>query len=183
VPRRRVLAEGAAYALVEERGEAEARGARILAEIAGAGQTTERVEALTSERSAGGLARAIALALADAGWSSEDVEIVCWSPQGNAGDSAILGALDLALGPRGRDVPLVTTALHIGLAEASTGVFTLAALLGAWADGRGVWAERTGLAAIDGRAKPRPFGRTLCLASSEIGYNLALAILPEGGAA
>jgi 3-oxoacyl-[acyl-carrier-protein] synthase II len=183
VPRRRVLAEGAAYAVVEERGAAAARGARILAEIAGAGQTTDAAEPLGGERSPDGLARAIGLALLDAGWSPGDVEIVCWSPQGNRGDRLALAALDRALGARGREARLVTTALHTGLAEASSGVLTLAALLGAWADRGGAWAERTGVPAIDGRAGPGPSGRTLCVATSETGYNLALALAPEGGGA
>jgi 3-oxoacyl-[acyl-carrier-protein] synthase II len=180
IPARRVLAEGAAYAVIEERAVAAARGARILGEIAGAGQTTDAAVELGARRTPEALARAIAQALAAAGWEARDVEIVCWSPQGNRGDASCLEALDLALGARAREVPLVTTALHTGLAEASAGAITLAALLGAWADGCGGWAERTGVPAIDGRAAPRGPGRALCVASSEIGFDVALAIAPEG---
>jgi 3-oxoacyl-[acyl-carrier-protein] synthase II len=180
---RRVLAEGAAYAVVEERAVAEARGARILAEIAGSGHTTDAAAFGGAARTPDALARAIALALEAAGWSADDVGLVCWSPQGNRGDTAVLEALRAALGKRAEAVPLVTSALHTGLAEASAGAVTLAALLGAWADGRGLWAQRTGVPAIDARPAPPAPTRTLLVASSGDGYNLAIALAPEGGAA
>jgi 3-oxoacyl-[acyl-carrier-protein] synthase II len=180
---RRVLAEGAAHVVVEERALAEARGARILAEIAGSGHTTDAAAFGGAARTPDGLARAVAAALLAAGWSADDVGLVCWSPQGNRGDSVALEALRAALGRRGETVPLVTSALHTGLAEASGGAMTLAALLGAWADERGPWAQRTGVPAIDGRPAPRIPTRALLVASSELGYNLAIAIEPEGGAA
>lgn len=180
---RRVLAEGAAYAIVEERAVAAARGARVLARIAGSGHTTDAAAFGGAARTPDGLARAIALALESAGWSADDVGLVCWSPQGNRGDAVTLAALEAALGARGKTVPLVTSALHTGLAEAGSGVTTLAALLGAWADGRGMWRERTGVPSIDGRAAPQGAARALLVATSDQGFNLAIAIEPEGGAA
>jgi 3-oxoacyl-[acyl-carrier-protein] synthase II len=180
---RRVLAEGAAYAVVEEHAVAAARGARILAAIAGSGHTTDAAAFGGGARTPGALSRAIALAMAAAGWAADDVGLVCWSPQGNRGDAAVIAALEAALGAPGAAVPLITSALHTGLAEASTGVVTLAALLAAWADGGGAWAQRTGLPAIDGRAAPAAPVRTLLVAASADGFNLALALEPEGGAA
>jgi 3-oxoacyl-[acyl-carrier-protein] synthase II len=180
---RRVLAEGAAYVVVEERAAAEERGARILAEIAGSGHATDAAAFGSASRSPDGLTRAVAAALEAAGWSSDDVGIVCWSPQGNRGDAVVLEALRAALGRRGEEIPLVTSALHTGLAEASTGAMTLAALLGAWADGRGLWAQRTGIPAVDDRPAPQRPTRALLVASSGEGYHLAIAIEPCGGAA
>jgi 3-oxoacyl-(acyl-carrier-protein) synthase len=181
---RRVLAEGAAYAVVEERAEAVARGARILAEIAGCGQAAEPAAFPFAARTPDALARAIRAALADAGWAPDDVELACWSPPGNRGDAATLAALRAALGARAEAIPLITSALHTGLAEASGGMATLAALLGAWTDGGGPWAERTGIPAIDGRSAARAPARTLLLATGADGYHLALALAPAewGGA-
>jgi 3-oxoacyl-[acyl-carrier-protein] synthase II len=180
---RRVLAEGAAYLVAEERETARARGARILAEVAGFGQTFDPSGFLESSTDVTGLADAVTEALGRAGWSADDVGLVTWSPQGNRRDLATIEALKQALGERGARIPLVTSVFHTGLAESASGTATLAAVLASWADGGGLWPQRTGLSRIDGRPLPDRPVKTLALAASDLGYHLALALAPEAGGA
>jgi len=176
---RRVLGEGAAYVVLEELEQARDRGARLLGEVVGFGQTTDFEEFYAPNTDPDGLARAIREALADAGWSAEDVGLAVWSPQGNRGDTKTLDALRAAL--PGRDVPLITSVFHTGLSEATSGVATLAAMLAAWGDGGGLWPQVTGVDALDSMELPDRPVPTLAIATSELGFNLALAIAPFAG--
>jgi len=181
LPDRRVLAEGAAYVVVEELEPALDRGARVLAEVAGFGQTTDWAGFVDGPTRPDSLAAAVTGALASAGWEARDVGLVCWSPQGNSGDARFLAALEQALGGRAAEVPLLTTVFHTGLAEASSGMTTLAALLQAWSDGGGLWPQLTGVEDLDRRPAPARPVRTLLVATSELGFNLAIALEPGGG--
>ncbi|MFO8072697.1 MAG: beta-ketoacyl-[acyl-carrier-protein] synthase family protein [Polyangia bacterium] len=175
---RRVLGEGAAYVVAEDRDAALRRGARPLAEVCGAGQAMEIDTFLDPIESTAGLETAILRALETADWEPGEVELVSWSPQGNRRDLRVTAALERALGPHGREVPLVTSVFHTGLAESASGSATLAALLAAWCDGGQPWPQITGLEEIDERPLPRGPVKTLLLATSELGYNLALALAP-----
>ncbi len=178
---RRVLGEGAAYIAVETKRDALERGAPILAELRGFGMTTDTQGFHEPNRDPAGLARAIDEALVCAGWSPADVELVLWTPQGNSGDLKLLEGLSRSLGagPAER-LPLVTSVFHTGLGEASSGTVTLAAVLAAWSEGRPLWKQITGLSDIDQRRLPTGPVRTLVIASSELGFNLALALEPGG---
>ncbi len=177
----RVLAEGAAYLVTEEREAARSRGARILAEVAGFGQTFDPEGFLEPATAGAGLCAAIAEALDRAGWTAKDVGLVTWSPQGNRRDLVVPGALEEALGDRGARVPLVTSVFHTGLAESVSGTATLAAILAAWADGGGLWPQLTSVPRIDARPRPEAPVGTLALATSDLGYNLAVALAPGEG--
>ncbi|HUT79453.1 MAG TPA: beta-ketoacyl synthase N-terminal-like domain-containing protein, partial [Polyangia bacterium] len=179
---KRVLAEGAAYLVAENLDAARTRGARILAEVAGFGQTFDPEGFLEPASGSAGLATAIAEALDRAGWVAKDVGLVIWSPQGNRRDLAVLDALEAALGPPGSRVPLVTSVFHTGLAESVSGAATLAAVLAAWADGGGLWPQLTGIPRIDGRPLPDAPVGTLAVVASDLGYNLAVALAPGEGA-
>lgn len=178
-PHRKVLGEGAAYVAVESRRDALDRGARILAEIAGFGMTTDPENFFEPNQNPEGLAGAIDEALGSAGWSPGDIGLVLWTPQGNSGDLKHLRALSRALGsgPAGR-LPLATSVFHTGLCEATSGTLTLAAVLAAWSQRRPLWKQITGLPDIDRRLLPTDPVRTLVIASSELGFNLALAVEP-----
>lgn len=69
-----VLGEGAAALMLEEWESAKARGATILAELAGYGATCDHTHLVKPE--AAGQVRALKLALADAGLAPEDVDYV-----------------------------------------------------------------------------------------------------------
>jgi 3-oxoacyl-(acyl-carrier-protein) synthase len=178
---RRVLGEGAAYVVLEELSHARERGARLLGEVVGFGQTTDTERFYEPNSEPDRLTEAIGAALTSAGWSVDDVGLALWSPQGNRGDLKVLAALRSALSDRGDRVPLVTSVFHTGLSESASGVATLAAVLEAWAGGGELWPQVSGLPEIDGRELPAGPVPTLALVTSELGFNLALAIAPWNG--
>ena len=71
-----VMAEGAGILILEEYEHALARGAKILAEVAGVGQTCDAHHLTAPDPEGRGVARAISLALADAGLSPLDIDWV-----------------------------------------------------------------------------------------------------------
>ncbi|MCP4598937.1 MAG: hypothetical protein GY847_00075 [Proteobacteria bacterium] len=179
---RRVLGEGAAYVVVEEAQAAQKRNAEILAEVVGYGMTTDWDTFYEPNLNAGGLARSIDETLESAHWEINDVGLVIWSPQGNSSDRKALDALRQALGDRADQVPLVTSVFHTGLCESTSGTITLAAVLSAWSRKEPLWPQITGVREIDGR--PLPIGPvpTLAIATSDLGFNLTLALSPWNGA-
>jgi 3-oxoacyl-[acyl-carrier-protein] synthase II len=183
VDRRRVLGEGAAYVVAEEREQAIERGASILAEVVGFGQTTDTAGFYEPNLDPAGLTAAVGAALGSAGWDAKDVGLVIWSPQGNSADLKQVEALRSALGEPSRSLPLVTSVFNTGLCEAVSGTATLTAVLKAWSDGGGLWPQMTGVKEIDGSQLPAEPVPTLAIASSELGFNLALAIAPGSGGA
>jgi hypothetical protein len=62
--------------------------------------------------------------------------------------------------------------------ESASGTATLAAVLSSWQRHEMLWPQITGLESIDKRRLPETPVKTLVIATSEIGFNLALAIAP-----
>jgi 3-oxoacyl-(acyl-carrier-protein) synthase len=178
-PDKRVLGEGAAYVVAEDLDVALARGATPLAEIVGYGMSTDTDSFYEPNLGSTQLAAAIDRALEMARWQPQQVGLVVWSPQGNGGDRKILDGLTASLGERADTVPLVTSVFHTGLCEAASGTITLTAVLAAWARGEALWSQITGVQAIDGRELPRDPVPTLAVATSPLGFNLALALTPK----
>ena len=110
-----VMGEGAGVLVLEEEDAAVARGARILGVLAGYG-TTGDAHHLTAPDVAGiGGARAITLALKDAGRTPEDVDYV--NAHGTStplNDRAETVALKLALGEYAQKIPVSSTKSAIG---------------------------------------------------------------------
>lgn len=121
-----VLSEGAAMLVLEDLEHAQARGARIYAEITGYGATSDATH-LTSP-DAGGQARAISLALRNAGLEPTDVSYINAHGTGTiANDPVETDAIKLALGKRAYDVPVSSTKSMTGHPMGCAGALELMA--------------------------------------------------------
>jgi 3-oxoacyl-[acyl-carrier-protein] synthase II len=110
-----VMGEGAGMLVLEERSAAEARGARILAELAGYGSTSDAHHLTAPEPTGRPASRAISLALEDAGTTAAEVEYVnAHGTSTELNDAAETNALKLALGERSAAIPVSSTKSTIG---------------------------------------------------------------------
>ncbi len=117
-----VIGEGAGMLVLESLEHAQARGANILAEIAGYGQATDAYHITAPPENGSGAARAIRKALADAGLRPEDVDYV--SAHGTAtplNDTAETAAVKTALGEHAYNVAISSTKSMTGHIMGATG--------------------------------------------------------------
>jgi 3-oxoacyl-[acyl-carrier-protein] synthase II len=125
-----VLGEGAWVYVLEEYERARERGARIYAEVTGYGATCDAYHRVRLEDTGEEPARAMRLALADAGRAPEEVDYVNLH-----GTSTVLNdrietqALKLALGQSARRIPMSGTKSQIGHPQGASGAAGLAAAL------------------------------------------------------
>ena len=125
-----VLAEGSWMFVLEEYEHAKARGARIYAEITGYGATCEAYHRVRMSDSPEEPARAIALAVDEAGIEAEDIQYV--SLHGTStemNDRVETSALKLALGERARKIPMSGLKSQIGHAQGACGAASVASTL------------------------------------------------------
>jgi len=127
-----VLGEGAGILVLERLDDARARGARVHGLLAGAGMTSDAHHVSAPDPGGSGAARAITLALADAGLAPADVgHVNAHATSTPVGDVAEARALRQALG---EDTTAVITATKsctghlLGAAGAVEAIFTLLAL-------------------------------------------------------
>lgn len=111
-----VMGEGAAMLVLEEASAAEARGAPILGELAGFGSTSDAYHLTAPDPDGGPAARAIELALRDAGAAPPDVAYI--NAHGTStplNDPAETAAIKRALGEeQARRIPISSTKSAIG---------------------------------------------------------------------
>lgn len=123
-----VLGEGAVAVVLERKHSVQRREARAYARVSGWGMTADAAPEGGLEPEGRWLEQAARLALADAGIGTDDIGAVyghgCGEPRY---DQRELHALDRLLA--GRKVPLGCVVGHLGLAEASCGLFSVAAAL------------------------------------------------------
>jgi 3-oxoacyl-[acyl-carrier-protein] synthase II len=94
-----VMGEGAAVLVLEELEHAQARGARVYAELAGYGVSSDAHHMTEPDPDGSGSARAIRLALADAELEPDDVDYVnAHASSTDLGDASETAAIKLALG-------------------------------------------------------------------------------------
>jgi 3-oxoacyl-[acyl-carrier-protein] synthase II len=192
VEKRKVLGEGAAILCLETAAGAASRGARSLAEVLGYGMSMDVQGFLAPNLEAGGLQRAVRLALARAGVPAEAIGLLVWAPQGNGQDLKVLRAGESIWGAGFATLPLVTTTFHTGYLESASILVSLAAALaglatpGLGSAERGhqvsdlLWPQRTGLPEIDLRRLQQPPEHVLALASTDLGYNFAVILRTPG---
>ena len=125
-----VLAEGCWMFVLEEYDHARARGARIYAEIAGYGCTCEAFHRVRLSESAEEPARAIMLALDEAGLAAEDIQYVnLHGTSTELNDRVETRALKLALGEHAQKIPMSGLKSQIGHAQGACGAAGVAATL------------------------------------------------------
>jgi len=125
-----VVAEGAWMFLLEEYEHARARGARILAEVAGYGSTCEAFHRVRLQECGEEPARAIQLAMDDAGIAAEDVAYVnLHGTSTQLNDRIETRALKLALGEHAYRTPMSSLKSQIGHPQGACGAAGVAATL------------------------------------------------------
>lgn len=132
-----VLAEGAWMFVLEEYEHARARGARILAEVCGYGSTCEAFHRVRLQECGEEPARAIGLAMREAGIGAENVQYVnLHGTSTQLNDRIETRALKLALGERARQVPMSALKSQIGHPQGACGAAGVAAAIVAMHSGR-----------------------------------------------
>jgi nodulation protein E len=129
-----VLGEGAGVFVIESLEHARARGAAVLASIAGIGMSADAADIVAPSDI--GAARAISTAMQDAGLNAGDIQYINAHGTGTqANDITETRAIRLALGPWA-DGPLVssTKSMH-GHALGASGALELVAVVGAIRNG------------------------------------------------
>jgi 3-oxoacyl-[acyl-carrier-protein] synthase II len=130
-----VMGEGAAVLVLEEASVAEARGARILGEVAGYASTSDAYHLTAPEPSGEAAKRAIELAMSDAGVGPDEVDYInAHGTSTQLNDAAETAAIKRALGEeRAHKVPVSSlksaTGHLLGAAGAAEAVATVKTLL------------------------------------------------------
>ena len=110
-----VMGEGAGVLVLENGDSARARGARILGTLRGYGSTGDAHHITAPHKEGRGGARAMTIALADAGLTPADVDYVnAHGTSTQLNDRAETLALKLALGERAGQIPVSSTKSAIG---------------------------------------------------------------------
>lgn len=126
-----VLSEGAGILVLEEYEHAKARGAKVYAEVCGAGNTADAFHITNPHDEGLGAAEAMRQALHDAGWNAEDVQYLnAHGTSTSAGDVAETKAIKQAFGEHAKRLMISSTKSLIGhLLGASGGVEAIACAL------------------------------------------------------
>ena len=132
-----VVAEGAWMFVLEEYEHARARGAKILAEICGYGSTCEAFHRVRLQECGEEPARAIGLAMKEAGIGAKDVDYVnLHGTSTQLNDRIETRALKLVLGEHARQVPMSALKSQIGHPQGACGAAGVAATIVAMQNGQ-----------------------------------------------
>ncbi len=125
-----VLGEGAWFFLLEDADHAAARGAKVLAEIRGWGSTCDAYHRVAPAPDGAQCARAISLAMQEAGIGPRDVDYVNLHGTGTQlNDTLETAAIHMALGPRAGEIPASATKSMIGHPQGACGAAGVAATI------------------------------------------------------
>ncbi len=132
-----VLAEGAWMFVLEEYEHAKARGAKMLAEVCGYGSTCEAFHRVRLKECGEEPARAISLAMKEAGIGAQDVNYVnLHGTSTKLNDRIETQALKLALGEHASRVPMSALKSQIGHPQGACGAAGVAATIVAMRHGQ-----------------------------------------------
>jgi 3-oxoacyl-[acyl-carrier-protein] synthase II len=125
-----VLGEGAWIYVLEELEHARERNAKIYAEVTGYGSTCDAYHRVRLEETGDEPARAMSLALADAGRTPEEIDYVNLHGTSTLlNDRIETSALKLALQERAREIPMSATKSQVGHPQGASGAAGLGAAL------------------------------------------------------
>lgn len=130
-----ILGEGATVLILETLHHAQARGARILAEVVGVGLSSDAYNLAAPEPSGVGAAKAMRYALREAGLSGADIDYI--AAHGTAtrlNDSSETAAIKLALGEAAYDVAISSLKSMVGHMMGAAGAISAAAIVAAIQD-------------------------------------------------
>ena len=129
-----VLGEGAGVFVLETLAHAQARGATVLAELAGAGMSADAADIVMPDAS--GAARAMRIALAQAGLATQDIAYINAHGTGTpANDSTETRAIRAVFGAHADALAVSSTKSMHGHALGAGGAIELVAVLGALREG------------------------------------------------
>lgn len=118
-----VMSQGAGAILLESADSAAARGAEVLAELAGFGAASDAHHPTNPHPDGRGAATAVREALADAGLDPEDIDHINAHATGTpAGDRAELAAFESALGEAAHRIPMSATKSSTGHLLGASGI-------------------------------------------------------------
>ncbi len=110
-----IMGEGAGIVILESLEHAQARGAKIYAELAGYGATSDAYHITSPAEDGAGAAKAMELAIADAGMKPEDVDYInAHGTSTHHNDLFETKAIKLAFGDHARKVKINSTKSMIG---------------------------------------------------------------------
>ena len=123
-----VLSEGAGIVVLEDAERARKRGARIYCEVAGFGMSCDAFHMTAPAEDGNGAARAMTLAIEDAGLRPEDVDYInAHGTSTDMNDRIETKAIKMALGDHARKVPISSTKSVIGHAMGASGALEMVA--------------------------------------------------------
>ncbi len=131
-----VLGEGSYFFLLEELAHAQRRGARIYAEVTGYGSTCDAHHRVRLDESGIEPARAMTLAMNEAGVSPEEIDYVnLHGTSTGLNDRIETRAVKLAFGDTAYRIPMSATKSMIGHPQGASGAAGLAATIGGMSGG------------------------------------------------
>lgn len=184
-----VLAEGAAIVVLETEEHAKARGAKVYAELAGAGITSDGYHITAPDPAGTGAARAMALALEDAGLAAADISYInAHGTSTGAGDKAESDAIKLAFGQHAHTVPISSTKSMTGHSLGAAGAIEAVVVVQSIRDGkihptinRDKPDEACDLDYVPEGARDLPVEAALSNSFGFGGHNVTLAFRRHGG--
>jgi 3-oxoacyl-[acyl-carrier-protein] synthase II len=179
-----VMGEGAGFLVLEDRDRAEARGARILGEVAGYGRTCDAHHITAPDETGAGAAACVRLALADAGLDPAAVgHVNAHGTSTPLNDAAEARALAAVFGPGA--VPVTSTKGVTGHLIGAAGAVEAAVALACAA--QGVVPAVGGTTEVDpdlpvdvvvGRPREVPVAPVVSTSFAFGGHNAALVLVP-----
>jgi 3-oxoacyl-[acyl-carrier-protein] synthase II len=125
-----VLAEGAAFLILESEDHAMGRGANIMAEVMGCGNSFDSAGGRELKHSGKGLRNAVTLALKEASTGPDDIDYICSSANSTKGlDRMETEVIKEIFGNRAYNVPVSSIKSIVGESFSASGALSLSAAI------------------------------------------------------